>query len=136
MNSPVTVTTHVNVSPALAWELWTTPAHITQWNQATDDWHTPYAETDLVPGGKLLWRMEAKDGSMGFDFEATITEVIENEKLAYTLGDGREVVVVFEAKEGGTFVTETFDPETENSAELQQQGWQAILNSFKKYAEA
>lgn len=134
--SPITVTTQVNVAPKKAWDIWTTPAHITQWNQASDDWHTPHAEIELVQGGKLLWRMEAKDRSMGFDFEAIIKEVIQSEKLAYTLGDGREVVVVFEAKEGGTFVTETFDPETENSTELQQQGWQAILDNYKKYAEA
>jgi uncharacterized protein YndB with AHSA1/START domain len=136
MTTPITVTTQVNVTPAIAWEIWTTPAHITQWNQASDDWHTPNAAMDLVPGGKLLWRMEARDGSMGFDFEATITEVIPYQKLAYTLADGRAVLVHFDAAEGGTFITETFDPESENSIELQQQGWQAILNSFKKYAEA
>ena len=136
MTSPITVTTQVKGSPAMAWEIWTTPAHITQWNQASDDWHTPHAEINLEPGGKLLWRMEAKDGSMGFDFEATITEVIKDQKLAYTLGDGRKVVVIFEANDNGTHVTETFEPESENSPELQQQGWQAILNSFKKYAEA
>jgi uncharacterized protein YndB with AHSA1/START domain len=120
----------------MAWKIWTTPAHITQWNQASDDWHTPHAEIDLVPGGKLLWRMEAKDGSMGFDFEATITEIIQHKKLAYTLGDNREVAVVFEAEEGGTLISETFDPETQNPPELQQQGWQAILDNFKKHAEA
>jgi uncharacterized protein YndB with AHSA1/START domain len=91
---------------------------------------------DLVPGGKLLWRMEAKDGSMGFDFEATLSEVIQNEKLSYTLADGRKVEVLFENSGMGCLITETFDPETENPPELQQQGWQAILDNFKKYAEA
>ncbi len=134
--SPITVTTEVNVSPEMAWTIWTTPSHITQWNQASDDWHTPHAEIDLVVGGKLLSRMEAKDGSMGFDFEATITEIIPNQKLAYTLGDGRKVEVLFENSGMGCKVTETFDPETQNSPDMQQQGWQAILNSFKKHAES
>lgn len=133
--SPITITTQVNVPPSTAWEIWTTPAHITQWNHASDDWHTPHAQMDLTPGGKLLWRMEAKDGSMGFDFEAAIKEIVPNQKLAYTLGDGREVVVIFENYGMGTLITETFDPENMNPRALQQTGWQAILDNFKKYAE-
>lgn len=132
----ITVSAQIKTTREKAWQYWTSPEHITQWNQASDDWHTPRAEIDLVPGGKLLWRMEAKDGSMGFDFEATISEIVTAEKLAYTLGDGRGVSVVFEDADGGTLVTESFDPETQNPVELQQQGWQAILNSFKNYAEA
>lgn len=133
--SPITVKTEVYVTPEKAWEIWTTPAHITQWNHASDDWHTPHAEMNLTTGGKLLWRMEAKDGSMGFDFLATIKEIIPQQKLAYTLGDGREVEVLFEDLDFGTKITETFDPENLNPRELQQGGWQAILDNFKKYAE-
>ncbi len=133
---PITVTALVNVSPEKAWQCWTTPLHITRWNQASYDWHTPHAQMEMKPGGKLLWRMEARDGSMGFDFEATIQEIEPHRKLAYTLADGREVSVIFEDTGAGTLITETFDPEQMNPIELQQQGWQAILDNFKKYAES
>jgi uncharacterized protein YndB with AHSA1/START domain len=119
----------------MAWDFYITPAHITQWNQASEDWHCPKAEMDLKVGGHFSWRMEAKDGSMGFDFSGVFKEITPPQKLAYTLDDGREVTLLFEEADGGTLVTETFEPEEVNPVELQSQGWQAILNSFKKQAE-
>lgn len=105
------------------------------WNNASDDWHTPHAENDLRKGGKFLSRMEAKDGSFGFDFEGVYDEVIENEKIEYTTSDGRKVTTTFKETGGVTNVSTTFEAETENSVELQRDGWQAILNNFKKYTE-
>lgn len=118
------------------WSFWTEPDHITQWNNASDDWHTPWAKNDLVPGGRFIARMEAKDGSMGFDFGGTYDEVVEHRKIAYTLDDNRKVTVSFSETDSGTRVVEEFEAEDENSVELQQQGWQAILNNFKKYTES
>jgi len=117
------------------WELWTLPEHITKWNNASDDWHTPVAENDLRTGGKFLSRMEAKDGSFGFDFGGIYDEVVDNEVIAYTMSDGRKVRVEFTSEGNQTKVTETFDPEGTNPVEMQRGGWQAILNNFKKYAE-
>jgi len=117
------------------WKFWTLPEHITKWNSASDDWHTPRAENDLRTGGKFLTRMEAKDGSFGFDFGGVYDQVITHELIAYTMGDGRKVKVDFSSNGKETRVIETFDPESENSHELQRDGWQAILNNFKKYAE-
>ncbi len=134
-NVKVTVKTTVNVPVEKVWEYWTEPKHITQWNNASDDWHTPIAENDLTVGGKFLTRMEAKDGSFGFDFGGIYDEVKLNEVIAYTLGDGRKVNITFKAQGNETEVIETFDAETTNSVEMQQAGWQAILDNFKKYSE-
>jgi len=131
----ITITANVNAPVDKVWKLWTTPSDIMQWNAASDDWHTTHAETDLRAGGQFLARMEAKDGSFGFDFGGTYEEVIPNQKLMYVLGDGRRVDVTFERNGNQTNVKETFDPEPENSIELQRNGWQAILDNFKKYAE-
>ncbi|MBN8783709.1 MAG: polyketide cyclase [Sphingobacteriales bacterium SCN 48-20] len=131
----ITIETTVNAPVEKVWEIWNKPEHIIQWNSASPDWHTPSAENDLRVGGQLKSRMEARDGSMGFDFAGTYTEVKENEKLAYTLGDGRNVEIIFTAVEGGTHVKETFDAENQNSLEMQRMGWQAILDSFRAYAE-
>ena len=131
----ITVETTVPVSPELAWEYWTKPAHITQWNQASDDWHTPRAESDLRAGGKFSSRMESKDGKYGFDFWGTFDAVEPPHLLASTLGDGRKVHVTFTPVAAGTKIVETFEAEGENSVELQQQGWQAILDSFRRYVE-
>ena len=131
----ITVETIVQASVEKVWEYWTEPTHITNWNSASDDWHTPYAENDLRVGGKFLSRMEAKDGSFGFDFGGIYDDVILHEVIAYTLGDGRKVKITFKGKENETEVIVTFDAETENPIELQQQGWQAILDHFKKYTE-
>lgn len=126
----------INATVAKVWELWAKPEHITQWNNASNDWHTPSASNDLRVGGSFSSRMEARDGSMGFDFGGIYDAVTPNEYIEYTLGDGRKVKINFIADGNSTKVVESFDAETENSLELQQGGWQAILNNFKKYAEA
>ncbi|NHC43459.1 polyketide cyclase [Bacillus sp. MM2020_1] len=134
-NVKVTVKATVNAPVEKVWEYWTEPKHITKWNNASDDWHTPIAENDLTVGGKFLTRMEAKDGSFGFDFGGIYDEVKLNELISYTMGDGRKVTITFKAQGNETEVIETFDAETSNPVEMQQAGWQAILDNFKKYAE-
>jgi uncharacterized protein YndB with AHSA1/START domain len=131
----ITIQALVNVPVQKAWLAYTNPAAIMQWNFASDDWYCPASENDLRKGGKMKSRMEAKDGSFGFDFEAVYDEVVDQKKIAFTLGDGRNVVITFESEGDATKVVTTFDPESENSIELQQDGWQAILNSYKAYAE-
>ena len=132
----ITVKTTVKKSAEKAWELWTTPEHIINWNNASADWHTTKAENDLRAGGKFLSRMEAKDGSFGFDFWGVYDKVITNKFISYTMGDGRKAEIHFEGTGNETNVIETFEAENENSVELQQGGWQSILNNFKKYAES
>jgi uncharacterized protein YndB with AHSA1/START domain len=107
-----------------------------QWNNASDDWHTPSATSDLKEGGKFTSRMEAKDGSFGFDFGGTFTKVVPQKNLEYVIGDGRKVSVKFEEQDGKILITETFEAEGQNPIEMQQQGWQAILDNFKKYTES
>ena len=131
----ITVETTVAVSPELAWAYWTEPRHITQWNQASDDWHTPSAEQDLRVGGRFSSRMESRDGKFGFDFWGIYDAVEPYRLIAYTIGDERKVSVLFDAVRGGTQITETFEAETENSVDLQRTGWQAILDSYKRYVE-
>ena len=131
----ITVATTVNAPVAKVWEFWTNPKHITNWNNASDDWHTPRAENDLRVGGKFLSRMEAKDGSMGFDFNGVYDEVKTNELIAYTMEDGRKVKINLEDLGNETNITETFEAENENPVELQRGGWQSILDNFKKYTE-
>ena len=118
------------------WEFWSKPEHITKWNNASDDWHTPRAENDLRVGGKFSARMEAKDGSFGFDFGGVYDAVRENEYIEYTLGDDRKVKVNFIPQGNKTKVVESFDAESTHSVEMQKGGWQAILDNFKKYTEA
>lgn len=132
---PVTVQATINAPIAEVWNKWNAPEHITQWCFASDDWHAPYSENDVRVGGNIKTTMAAKDGSFSFDFGGTYTEVEENRYLAYTLGDGRKVTVLFEEEGDGTNVTETFDPENVHPVDFQQAGWQAILDNFKKYAE-
>jgi uncharacterized protein YndB with AHSA1/START domain len=118
------------------WEYFNTPEHITKWNFAHESWQCPSSENDLRTGGRFKTRMEAKDGSFGFDLEGIYDEVIPNEKIKYHLEDGRQVEVYFEAvDENTTKVTEIFDPEKQNSAEMQRDGWYSILNNFHKYVE-
>ena len=117
------------------WDYYTLPEHITKWNFATDTWQCPAASNDLRIGGKYSARMEAKDGSFGFDFEAVYDEIIDNKKIAYTMTDGRQAIVDFNIDNNQTEVVITFDAEQQNSLELQRDGWQAILNNFKKYTE-
>ncbi len=132
----ITVETLVNAPLEKVWEYWTLPRHITQWNNASEDWHTPYAENDLRDGGKLLATMAAKDGSISFDFWGIHTKVLHLQEIATTLGDGRKMQITFTKIDSGVKIIETFEPETENSLELQMQGWQAILNNFKRYVES
>ncbi|RAP74324.1 SRPBCC family protein [Paenibacillus montanisoli] len=131
----VTVEATVQAPVEKVWEYWTEPKHIKLWNSASDDWHTPHAENDLRVGGKFSSRMEAKDGSFGFDFGGVYDEVKANEAIAYTLGDGREVQIKFVSEGSATKVIETFEAESTNAVDMQRAGWQAIMDNFKKYAE-
>ncbi len=131
----ITVEVLVKAPMEKAWDCFTNPAHITKWYFASDDWHAPFAENDLKVGGKFKTTMSAKDGSAGFDFEGIYSEVKKHQLIAYGLADGRQVRVVFAVNGGEVIVTESFDPESENSHELQKGGWQAILDNFKKYTE-
>ncbi|KGR77382.1 SRPBCC family protein [Ureibacillus manganicus] len=131
----VTIETTVQAPVEKVWEYWTEPTHMTKWSFASDEWHSPFAENDLQVGGKFVSRMEAKDGSMGFDFGGIYNEVKLHEVISYTMEDGRKVTVNFQGQGNETKVIETFDAETEHPIEFQQQGWQAILDNFKRYAE-
>lgn len=131
----ITVETTVKAPIEKVWEYWTSPEHITQWNNASEDWHTPSATNDLKAGGKFTSRMEAKDGSFGFDFWGIYDTVTKHECIAYTLGDDRKVSISFTTEGDHTKVVEIFEAESENSIELQRGGWQAILDNFKKYTE-
>jgi uncharacterized protein YndB with AHSA1/START domain len=135
-NSTVTIETVISAPIEKVWKYWTEPEHITKWNAASEDWHTTRAENDLRVGGSFVSRMEAKDGSFGFDFGGTYEEVKLYSLIAYSIGDGRKVSISFETLENGTKVVETFEVEDQNSIEMQQKGWQAILDNFKKYVEA
>lgn len=131
----ITIESTVNAPVQRVWESWTNPEHITKWNAASDDWHAPWAENDLRVGGQLKCRMEAKDGTMGFEFAGTYDEVRLNEYMEYTLGDGRKVKVQFDNQGESTHVIESFEAEETNSLDMQRNGWQAILDNFKKYTE-
>lgn len=131
----IVVETTVNAPVDKVWEYWTKPEHITQWNNASPEWHTPRATNDLRVGGAFSARMEARDGSMGFDFGGVYDEVKTNEYIEYTLGDGRKVKISFMANDGTTDVSESFEAEGTNPIEMQQAGWQSILDNFKKYTE-
>ena len=137
MSSQITVTATVNADIKKAWDYYTQPEHITQWNFADPSWQCPSASNDMRVGGKYSARMEAKDGSFGFDFEATYDEVVPGEKFTYTMPNGRKAGTTFaETGDNQTEVNVWFDPEDENSLEMQKNGWQAILNNFKSYTEA
>ncbi len=135
MSESITVEARIQAPVEKVWQIWTEPRHITRWCAASDDWHTPRAENDPRTGGRFAQRMEAKDGSFGFEFEGVYDAAIPNELLEYSLGDGRKVKIVFTSDGEETTVTETFDAETENPVEMQRGGWQAILDHFKTYAE-
>lgn len=132
----ITISARIEKPLADVWLHFNNPESIVKWNSAHPSWHCPSAENDLRVGGKLKSRMEAVDGSMGFDFEGTYTEVVHHEKIVYVLGDGREVDILFQDLDDATRITETFDAETQNPEEMQQQGWQAILDNFKQYVES
>lgn len=132
---PITIETTINASIEKVWERWTKPEHIIHWNNASDDWFTPWSENDLRAGGRFKSRMEARDGSIGFEFGGVYSSVKTNELIASTLEDDRKVQVVFKSQGNSTRISETFEPESENSPEMQRAGWQSILNNFKKYVE-
>ena len=131
----ITVENTINAPVKKVWEYWTMPEHIVHWNNASDDWHTPYAKNDLQVGGKFTARMEAKDGSFGFDFEGKYDAITPQEYIEYTIADGRKVKIFFTAEDSSTKVKEIFEAENQNSVEMQRAGWQSILDNFKKYVE-
>ena len=135
MSHRIAIEAVVNRKRSDVWRFFNEPQHIVNWNFASDDWCCPHSENDLKVGGRLCSRMEAKDGSFGFDFEAIYDEVIHEAKIAYTMTDGRQAETAFEDLGGRTRVSTIFDAEQENPAEMQRMGWQAILDNFKKYAE-
>ncbi|MEK7499547.1 MAG: SRPBCC family protein [Patescibacteria group bacterium] len=136
MATPITVTTTMRAPIKKIWEYWNAPEHITKWAFASDTWRVPSAENDLRVGGTFKTRMESIDGLEGFDFAGKYTAVETHKHIAYTIADGRTVDITFIPEDGGTKITETFDPENENSIEMQRSGWQAILDNFKKHVEA
>ena len=132
----ITVQTTVQADLRKVWEFWTRPEHIVNWNFASDDWCCPSATNDLRPNGAFNWRMESKDGKMGFDFTGTYDKISDGKLISYTMSDGRTVHIRFEPKGDGVDLSETFEAEETNSLELQRTGWQAILGNFKRYVEA
>lgn len=134
-NKIITVSVFILAPIELVWKKWINPADIVKWNHTSDDWHTTRAENDLKVGGKFLYRMEAKDKSMGFDFEGEYTKITEHNTIEYKIVDGRNVSITFLIKESGIEISESFEAESTNSIDLQRAGWQAILDNFKKYAE-
>ena len=132
----IRVETLVNADLKKVWEYFTTPEHVMNWNFASSDWHCPAASNNLVTGGSFSYTMAAKDGSFSFDFAGVYDEVIEKEQFTYSMADGRQVQVIFEEQDGGVLVIEIFDPESENPVEMQQAGWQMILDNFRKYTES
>ena len=132
----ITVETLVKAEPGRVWDAWNTPDDIMQWNSAHESWHTTRSEVDLREGGTFVSRMQAKDGSEGFDFEGTYTRIVPGQSIEYRMSDGREVTVEFAEAPGGVLVRETFDAENEFPPEFQRQGWQAILDNFGRYVEA
>ncbi|MBM3116102.1 SRPBCC family protein [Jeongeupia naejangsanensis] len=132
----ITIETLVNAGIGPVWSAWNNPDDIVRWNAASDDWHTTSSRVDLREGGTFSARMEARDGSFGFDFEGVYTRIVEHALIEYAMGDSRTVAVTFEPVAGGVKVTETFDAEDTHSAEQQRQGWQAILDRFARYVEA
>ena len=133
--SVITVETIVAAPVDKVWQYFTLPEHIIHWNNASADWHTPRAENDLRVGGKFISRMEAKNGSFGFDYSGVYDVVEAHKAIDYTLGDDRKVKIQFVEEGGNTKVTEQFEAEITNPVEMQQTGWQAILNNFKTYVE-
>jgi uncharacterized protein YndB with AHSA1/START domain len=132
----ITVETTVNAPVEKVWNYFTSADHVVKWNSPSEDWHTPRAQNDLRPGGKFNYRMEAKDGSFGFDFEGVYDQVKTNELTEYTMSDGRKVVNEFITNGNETRLVVTFDAENQNPVDFQQAGWQAIMDNFKKYTEA
>lgn len=134
-NNAITIEAMVNAPIAKVWSYWNEPQHVTKWCQASEDWHAPHAENDLREGGSFKTTMAAKDGSMQFDVIGVYSTVKPHQIIEYAMGD-RMVSIRFSETPGGVKIVQTFDPENTNPREMQQMGWQAILNSFKQYTEA
>ena len=132
----VTLQAAVDATIEKAWKTWTEPKHIIHWNSASDDWHSPSAVNDLKPGGKFSYRMEAKDGSEGFDFTGTYDEVVPYEKISYTMDDDRRVWTTFTERDGKVFIESIFEAENTFPVEMQKEGWQSILNRYMAYTES
>jgi len=135
VKTKITVQTAVNAPLDKVWKRWTSPEDIVNWNAASETWHTPRAVNDLQKGGRFTCRMEAKDGSFGFDFGGVYTNIITNRLIEYTLGDDRKVSITFDVHGKEIKITETFEAEDTNPIEMQRGGWQAILDNFKRYVE-
>lgn len=134
--SRITVQAVVKSPVAQVWEAWNTPEEIMQWNSADPGWHCPSSENDLRVGGKFKHKLAARDGSFAFDFEGVYNTIEPHWEITYTMGDGRMATTIFNEVEGQTQITTTFDAESENTPEIQQEGWQAILNNFVQYVES
>ena len=132
----ITISAEIKAPVNKVWELWTGIQHIIRWNHASDDWHTTKAENNLKEGGKFLYRMEAKDGSFGFDFSGTYGSIIKNKCINYTIEDGRKTGITFVEHKNVTEVRESFEAEEMHPVDMQREGWQSILNNFKKYVES
>ena len=129
----IIVETLVKADLNKVWRAWNNPEDIKRWNSASEDWHTTASSVDLREGGRFSARMEAKDGTEGFDFEGTYTRIVPQQLIEYRMSDGREVKVEFSERAGEVLVRETFDAETENAPEMQRAGWQAILDNFARH---
>ncbi|RQO30784.1 polyketide cyclase [Taibaiella sp. KBW10] len=136
MENPIKVQTSIHAPVDTVWDAFNDPEAVKHWNSAAPDWHCPKASNDLSLGGRFNYTMAARDGSMEFDFTGTYTDIEEHKRIGYTLGDGRKVRLQFEQEGDHTLVTELFEAEQQNPRELQEGGWQAILDNFKKHVEA
>lgn len=131
----ITISAVIALSIEKVWNYWTEPSHIMQWYQASEDWHAPFADNNLIENGVFTTTMAAKDGSVSFDFSGVYTKIVVHNLIAYRLGDGRMVSIAFLNNGSETTIIETFEPESENPLDMQEAGWQAILDSFKQYTE-
>jgi len=132
----ITVKARIKLPLEKVWQYWSAPEHVVKWNHASDDWHSPRAENDLREGGRFLYRMEARDGSAGFDFSGRYTRVKDYQQIDFTMDDNRTVAISFSEQNDSTEIVETFEAEATNPTEMQRQGWQSILDNFKKYSES
>ncbi len=132
----IKIDTLVHAPLDYVWETWNTPSHIIHWIHASDDWHSPKADSNFVEGGRFVYRMEAKDNSFGFDFSGTFVEIVDKKRIVTRLDDDRIVQTEFIQENDGVRIIETFEAEDENSVEMQKEGWYAILNNYKLYTES
>ena len=132
----VTIEAKINAPAEKVWNTWNDPQHVVKWNSPTPEWHTPRAENDVRTGGRFMFRMEARDGSMGFDFGGVYDVVTPYTYMEYTMGDGRKVKIFFHEKSDCIHIVQSFDAENQNPVEMQRAGWQSILDNFKKYTES